>query len=361
MEAQVTAAEAASSTECSSTTEKLEEVVEAQDPAVKADASSDSASSNDANEPRQGLTTPRSSVSSMDSEVAAVITQISVIIASSNDRDAYTILPPFLNLPPEDRFTIAGFTAAEHAELMRRVADSPRLMLREVVGDYIMSEEFRHIPFDWTLWEMLNYVIENDIILPTEEEMNGDREDNARLCQEAYKIPVASEIKDEEDDEQLMRELAWKREHPGYPYPRDDLWEIGQPRERVFYRDEATGKWKKRFPVYDPANPRNFVAKTAPEAEAITGAVEAKEAEADKGIIGKETEDGEIKGKEKEKGKVVVVEEEEEEETSLVEGAAEMSLVEGAVEMGESVLTGSSVVTNDDDVLENGEDKAIDA
>lgn len=111
-----------------------------------------------------------------------------------------------------------------------------------------MFEDFHYLTPDWTIRDLLNYIIEHDIILPTDEDMSGNREENARLCEEAAKIPLPPKKVDteqEEQEEQQAREMQWMREHPGEIYPRDDLWEIGQPREKVFYRDPATGKWKK--------------------------------------------------------------------------------------------------------------------
>ncbi|KAL9586922.1 MAG: hypothetical protein Q9212_000594 [Teloschistes hypoglaucus] len=245
MEAQVSAAEAGPSAESSVTTENVEETVQAQTFAAGPDSSSESFSTKADDESYQEMDTPRTSVSTLEADLPAMLAQINLNFNPSNHRDV-------------NSSTMAGLTPAEFEELFRRFADAPDLKLRDFIGDRIMSEEFHHIPFKWTLLDLLNYIIEHDIILPTDEEMSGNREENARLCEEAAKIPLPPKKVDTEREEQEAREMEWMREHPGEIYPRDDLWEIGQPREKVFYRDAATGKWKKRFPVYDPANPKHL-------------------------------------------------------------------------------------------------------
>ncbi|KAI4258394.1 MAG: hypothetical protein LQ352_001243 [Teloschistes flavicans] len=334
MEGQVSAAETRPSTESSLTTDNVEENVEAQISAVEPESSSDSSSTEADDDSHQGMTdTPRTSVSTFDAELPAAIAQDSQSINSSNDRS-------------ENSPTVADFTPAEHRELLRRVADSPRLKLRELVGDYTMSEEFRHIPYDWTLLKMLNYVIEKDIVLPTDENLDGDREENARLCEEAAKIPLAPRRLWSEDEEW---EMQWLRQHPGEIYPRDDLWEICQPREKVFCRDPDNGKWKKRFLMYDPAKPQPLckaVAKTTSKPEAVTQAVEGKEAE-------KEDEEKDRKGKEKEEVEVKEKGEEEKENGENSLSGAGLGAEEARVMMDVSEVTSS------DDVLGKGKDKVI--
>ncbi|KAL8643029.1 MAG: hypothetical protein Q9228_000325 [Teloschistes exilis] len=238
MEAQVSAAEAGPSAESSVTTENVEETVQAQTSAVEPDLSSESFSTKADDESSQEMDTPRTSVSTLDADLPAMLAQVNLNIRPANDRDVNSSIP-------------GGLTPAEHEEFLST-------KLRDHVGDRIMVEDFHYLTPDWTMRDLLNYIIEHDIILPTDGDMSGNREENARLCEEAAKIPLPPKKIDTEQEEQQAREMQWMREHPGEIYPRDDLWEIGQPREKVFYRDPATGKWKKRFPVYDPANPKHL-------------------------------------------------------------------------------------------------------
>ncbi|KAI4246013.1 MAG: hypothetical protein L6R40_002229 [Gallowayella cf. fulva] len=163
----------------------------------------------------------------------------------------------------------------------------PTVEIAELVGDELMST-LEAIPADWTLTDFVNHIIENDIELPTEEEIDGDRAANAAALPFDDRPPF-------DEHESAMVEFA--RANPGFEFP-DGLRTIG---ESVYCKDPVTGLLKKRPGRFDPtaAAVTVEVEQTSSAAEAektdraktaveVEGVVEVKMRGEDRGVGGLE-------------------------------------------------------------------------
>ncbi|KAL8658063.1 MAG: hypothetical protein Q9226_001295, partial [Calogaya cf. arnoldii] len=90
--------------------------------------------------------------------------------------------------------------------------------IAELIGDNQMSN-LDTIPPDWTLTELINHIIDNDIILPTEEEIDGHRDANAAA------LPMLHTPAFYDEYESALVDFA--RANPGLR-PGDDLMDIGK-------------------------------------------------------------------------------------------------------------------------------------
>ncbi|KAL8999082.1 MAG: hypothetical protein Q9169_001970 [Polycauliona sp. 2 TL-2023] len=126
----------------------------------------------------------------------------------------------------------------------------PTVEIAELIGDQLMSNLETICP-KWTLTDMINYIIDNDIVLPTEEEIDGSRTANAAA------LPLLPAPAFYDEYESGMVEFA--RKHPG-SRPRDDLQDIGKS---IYYEDPVTGRMRKRMGEFNLADPRHPVHGTA--------------------------------------------------------------------------------------------------
>ncbi|KAL8731451.1 MAG: hypothetical protein Q9166_003426 [cf. Caloplaca sp. 2 TL-2023] len=125
-----------------------------------------------------------------------------------------------------------------------------KVTIAELVGEEVMSTQ-RTIPADWALTDMVNYIIENEIQLPTEEDIEGDRAANAASLPFVETRPFY--------DEYEAKLVEFSRANPGFRYP-NGLNNIG---ESIYYDDPQTGKMKKRPGTFKPADPRHPVNRAA--------------------------------------------------------------------------------------------------
>ncbi|KAL8700008.1 MAG: hypothetical protein Q9224_001166, partial [Gallowayella concinna] len=110
----------------------------------------------------------------------------------------------------------------------------PSIPLPDLVGEHIMST-LETIPFDFTLTDFLNYIIDHDIDLPTEDEIDGgDRAANATCL-----LPIDDRPPFDEYEAAMME---FTRANPGFAVP-DGLKGIG---EKDYYEDPETGLMRKR-------------------------------------------------------------------------------------------------------------------
>lgn len=107
------------------------------------------------------------------------------------------------------------------------------------------------VPSKWTLTDMINYIIDNDIVLPTEEEIDGNRAANAAA------LPILETPAFYDEHESAMVDFA--RTNPGLR-PFDDLQDIGKS---IYYEDPVTGRARKRNGRFNPADPRHPVHRAA--------------------------------------------------------------------------------------------------
>ncbi|KAI4110431.1 MAG: hypothetical protein LQ339_001296 [Xanthoria mediterranea] len=104
----------------------------------------------------------------------------------------------------------------------------------ELIGDQLMST-LDTVPSKWTLTDMINHIIGNDIILPTEEEIDGNRAANATALPPIVESPAFYD-----KHESAMVDFA--RANPGRR-PFDDLQDIGGT---IRHEDLVAGQMKKR-------------------------------------------------------------------------------------------------------------------
>ncbi|KAL9031994.1 MAG: hypothetical protein Q9196_000007 [Gyalolechia fulgens] len=184
----------------------------------------------------------------------------------SSDADISSNSDPFLvsptSKPPRYR----------RPQMDRRALDKGAMTLGDVSSYELMNRLTYFRPYT-TLRQYVNFIIEYDIILPTEEEMDGDREWNAAECEHAASIPLEpSPFFTEEESDLVQFCRTGSGRHAAFG---DDLADIGAP--SVYYNDPVTGKIKKRvgdFNLTDPRHPANVAARRAAE---TTGAEEALE------------------------------------------------------------------------------------
>ncbi|KAL8819384.1 MAG: hypothetical protein Q9223_002172 [Gallowayella weberi] len=105
--------------------------------------------------------------------------------------------------------------------------------LSDLISDQILNT-LETIPPTWTLTDFLTHIIENDLDLPTEEELDGDHpEANATTLPFDDRLPF---------DEYEAAVADFTVANPGFGFP-DGLREIG---ESVYYLDPVTGMMRKR-------------------------------------------------------------------------------------------------------------------
>lgn len=126
----------------------------------------------------------------------------------------------------------------------------PTVEIAELIGDHLMSA-LDTVPSKWTLTDMINYIIDNDIVLPTEEEIDGNRAANAAA------LPILETPAFYDEHESAMVDFA--RTNPGLR-PFDDLQDIGKS---IYYEDPVTGRARKRNGRFNPADPRHPVHRAA--------------------------------------------------------------------------------------------------
>ncbi|CAO1603504.1 hypothetical protein XANCAGTX0491_007091 [Xanthoria calcicola] len=105
--------------------------------------------------------------------------------------------------------------------------------IAELIGDQLMST-LDTVPSKWTLTDMINHIIDNDIILP-KEEIAGNRAANATALPPIVESPAFYD-----EHESAMVDFA--RANPGRR-PFDDLRDIGGT---IRYEDLVAGQMKKR-------------------------------------------------------------------------------------------------------------------
>ena len=159
------------------------------------------------------------------------------------------------------------------------------ITLGELSGHDLLSKMTYFKPHT-TLRQFINFIIENDIRLPTDEEINGDREWNAAECEYAASIPLKKKPRGYPMEERRDRD-------PGGRFlgDEDDLGDIGG--KCLYYTDPVTGKIRMRVGRVDGMDRRvevDFVAgKSVEEKEAADDdiAVEkmAEEEEAETALV----------------------------------------------------------------------------
>ncbi|KAL8723041.1 MAG: hypothetical protein Q9225_000583 [Loekoesia sp. 1 TL-2023] len=165
---------------------------------------------------------------------------------SSSDADISSNGDPFISPKPTPRY--------RRPRKNRRALDEGTITLGDVSGYDLMSRMTYFRPYT-TLHQFINFIIENDIILPTDEEINGDREWNAAECEYAASIPLEPRPFFTKEDKDF---LEFCRANPGRcPPSGNDLGEIGA--RALYYTDPLTGKIKKHVGRFDPMDPRHLV------------------------------------------------------------------------------------------------------
>ncbi|KAL8953565.1 MAG: hypothetical protein Q9222_000560 [Ikaeria aurantiellina] len=102
---------------------------------------------------------------------------------------------------------------------------------------------------DWTLADFINYVIDNDVVLPNEDQMYGCPTRNAAEV-EAH----AGQVDHQVSSAGLECEIAaCRREDPDQGCG-NDLSYIGVP---LYYEDSVTGKIRRRRGRFNPMDPRH--------------------------------------------------------------------------------------------------------
>ncbi|KAL8914508.1 MAG: hypothetical protein Q9171_000861 [Xanthocarpia ochracea] len=129
----------------------------------------------------------------------------------------------------------------------------PSVDITELVGQQVMTS-LATGPSKWTLTDMINHILENDILLPTEEEINGNRAANA------VGLPVGDSPPFYDEYESAM--VDFTRANPGFR-PHDGLQIIG---ESIYYEDKETGRIRRRVGQFNPVDPRH------PAHRAVVGA-----------------------------------------------------------------------------------------
>ena len=101
------------------------------------------------------------------------------------------------------------------------------------------------VPSKWTLTDMINHILENDILLPTDEEINGSRAANAAG------LPIGDSPPFYDEHESAM--VDFTRANPGFR-PHDGLQIIGKS---IYYEDKETGRMRRRVGQFNPVDPRH--------------------------------------------------------------------------------------------------------
>ena len=122
----------------------------------------------------------------------------------------------------------------------------PTVSVAELIGDDIMSN-LDTIPSKWTLTDMINHIIDNDIVLPTEEDIDGNRAANAAA------LPILETPTFYDEYESAVVDFA--RTNPGLR-PVVDLQVNGRS---IYYADPVTGRIGKLTKEYNPVDPRHSV------------------------------------------------------------------------------------------------------
>ncbi|KAL8841464.1 MAG: hypothetical protein Q9170_000927 [Blastenia crenularia] len=152
------------------------------------------------------------------------------------------------------------FTSPRSAPHRRRLHKNHRALkegsmtLGDIAGHDLMSQTTFFKP-NTTLCRFVNFIIEHNVLLPTEDEINGDRAWNAAECEWAASIPLEPRpsFTEEKDD---STEFCRANPRCGQTY-RNDLMDIGA--ESLYYEDPVTGKMKKRFERFNTMEPQNAV------------------------------------------------------------------------------------------------------
>ncbi|KAI4275207.1 MAG: hypothetical protein LQ337_003385 [Flavoplaca oasis] len=122
----------------------------------------------------------------------------------------------------------------------------PTVSIAELIGDDIMSN-LDTIPSNWTLTNMINHIIDNDIVLPTEDDIDGNRAANAAA------LPILETPAFYDEYESTLVDFA--RTNPGLR-PVDDLQVNGRS---IYSADPVTGRIGKLAREYNPVDPRHSV------------------------------------------------------------------------------------------------------
>ncbi|KAL8944627.1 MAG: hypothetical protein Q9216_000324 [Gyalolechia sp. 2 TL-2023] len=179
---------------------------------------------------------------------------------SSSDADVSSNSDPFI-VPP----TVKPQYRRPRRD--RRALEKGAMTLGDV-SSYELTSRLTYFRPYITLRQYINFIIEYDILLPTEDEMDGDRDWNAAECEHAASIPLEPEPF---FTEEVSDPVEFCRAQSGCHAPSgDDLADIGAP--SLYYNDPLTGKIKKQvdeFNLMDPRHPAHIAAKrVAKEIEA---------------------------------------------------------------------------------------------
>ncbi|KAL8674445.1 MAG: hypothetical protein Q9168_001178 [Polycauliona sp. 1 TL-2023] len=131
----------------------------------------------------------------------------------------------------------------------------PAVELAELIGDHLMSNLDTISP-KWTLTELINHIIDNDIVLPTEDEIDGGGS-NIRSANAAALPNLATPAF---YDEYESANVEYARRNPGSRRAEDDLRCIG---ESIYYEDPVTGMMRKRVGEFNLEDPRHPVHRAA--------------------------------------------------------------------------------------------------
>ncbi|KAL8785296.1 MAG: hypothetical protein Q9213_003441 [Squamulea squamosa] len=108
----------------------------------------------------------------------------------------------------------------------------PTVEIAELIGRETLRNLYT-IPAKWTLTDMINHIIDNDIVLPTEEQIDGNCAANAA----SLPIDETSPFYDESE----AARVDFARTNPGFRGS-DGLEEIG---ESTYYKDPVRKRMKK--------------------------------------------------------------------------------------------------------------------
>ncbi|KAL9634979.1 MAG: hypothetical protein Q9204_002796 [Flavoplaca sp. TL-2023a] len=122
----------------------------------------------------------------------------------------------------------------------------PTVSVAELIGDDIMSN-LDTIPSKWTLTDMINHIIDNGIVLPTEEDIDGNRAANA-VALPILETPAFY-------DEYESAGVDFARMNPGLR-PVVDMQGNGRS---ICDADPVTGRIGKLTKEYNPVDPRHSV------------------------------------------------------------------------------------------------------
>ncbi|KAL9604891.1 MAG: hypothetical protein Q9179_001688, partial [Wetmoreana sp. 5 TL-2023] len=171
--------------------------------------------------------------SNIDEAVSGNNTQASSSTINNQEANATTIVTS-----PN-----VAFDPVRPHELNERSSERMRLKIVDIIGEERASE-FPHVR-DWTIHDYCNHVIENDIVLPSLDLVNGNRAQNAAECDAAASVPLEP-VPFFDQHEADFNDFCAK--NPGF-VPADGLNDIGG--EGLYYEDPKTGKMRKRVGVYN--------------------------------------------------------------------------------------------------------------